>query len=298
MTREIWSASYDKALPISVQDVDLTAVLPAVFYMFRFGQRRGKGKFLETFGGDSGTTRERKRAATIERVANKLASAEVFDGFQGETERAILGDLLLCYCLENVKHALGRQEQLQRVAPAHYMASWIDLPDHVSHLRYVPEMIVAMLADQKGTVVDQNRERDEAWFAIGQGFEENVLLKAFHQGVVRQGELANRAADRFHEEEPHVGLDQLLMIRLAQQLGAAPDKLRGSEGEPAFPINGQSRSVRPAIFLKTLDASCALTSMQYRGTLLSNCLSPASRSASLLLSRALSNSSSSGLTQE
>ena len=37
MTREIWTGNYEKALPISVQDFDLSAVLPAVFYMFRFG---------------------------------------------------------------------------------------------------------------------------------------------------------------------------------------------------------------------------------------------------------------------
>ena len=73
MTREIWTGNYEKALPISVQDFDLSAVLPAVFYMFRFGQRRGKGKFLEAFGSDAGTAKERKQAATIERVASKLA---------------------------------------------------------------------------------------------------------------------------------------------------------------------------------------------------------------------------------
>ena len=42
--------------------------------------------------------------------------------------------------------------------------------------------------------------------------------------------MAGRTSDRF-EEQTSVGLDQLLMIRLAQQLGATPDKLRGSEGE-------------------------------------------------------------------
>lgn len=231
MTREIWTGNYDKALPVSVQYFDLTAVLPAVFYMFRFGHRRGKGKFLETFGGDAGTLREGRRAATIERVSNKLAAAaDLFEGFEGQTERAILGDLLLCFCLENVKRALGRTEQVQRVAPAHYMASWIDLPESVANLRYVPETIVAMLADQKGPHVQQNQEGDKTWFAVGRRFEDNVLLRAFHQGVVRQGELASRTADRFEEETP-VGLDQLLMIRLAQQLGEAPDKLRGSEGE-------------------------------------------------------------------
>jgi hypothetical protein len=233
MTREIWSGNFAKALPVSVQDFDLSAVLPAVFYMFRFGHRRGKGKFLETFGSDAGPTKERRRAATVDRVAIKLAENESFEGFQDETARAVLGDLLLCFCLENSKRALGRHEQLQRVAPAHYTASWIDLPDAVAHLRYVPEMIVAMLADQKGEYVQQNREGDLTWFAVGRGFADNVLLKAFHQGVVwrdAKGELSSRRSDRF-EEQTRVGLDQLLMIRFAQQLGAAPDPLRGSEGE-------------------------------------------------------------------
>lgn len=230
MTREIWTSNYEKALPVSVQGFDLTAVLPAVFYMFRFGHRRGKGKFLETFGRKTGPPRERRKTATIERVAVKLAETEFFEGFQDDVTRAILGDLLLCFCLENTKRALGRDEQVQRVAPAHYMASWVDLPDSVAHLRYVPETIVAMLADQKGEYVHANQEDDKSWFAIGRGLEDNVLLQAFHQGVVRDGRLSDRKADRFQEGN-EVALDQLLMIRLAQQLGAAPDKLRGGEGD-------------------------------------------------------------------
>jgi hypothetical protein len=230
MTREIWSSNYDKALPLSVQDFDLSAVLPAVFYMFRFGQRRGRGNFLEAYGLKGGTARERRRSATIDSVATKLTSSGALDGFHDETKQAILGDLLLSFCLENRNRALGRQEQIQRVAPAHYMASWVDLPDSVVHLRFVPEMIVAMLADQKGDLVQANDDGDRSWFAVGRGFEDNVLLKAFHQGVVREGLLGDRASDHF-QEDASVGLDQILMIRLAQQLGAAPEKLRGGEGE-------------------------------------------------------------------
>jgi hypothetical protein len=198
--------------------------------MFRFGHRRGQGKFLDTFGSNTGTEKDRRKSATIERVTATLTQTTLLEGFQDETTQAILGDLLLCFCLENSRRALGRREQVQRVAPAHYMASWVDLPPRAVNLRYVPEMIVAMLADQKGQQVEQNQEGDRTWFAVGRGFEENVLLKAFHQGMVRDGPLADRTADRFQEETP-VGLDQLLMIRLAQQLGAAPEKLRGSEGE-------------------------------------------------------------------
>ncbi len=122
MTREIWTGNYDKVLPVSVQDFDLTAVLPAVFYMFRFGHRRGKGRFLETFGRDTGTTRVKKRVATIESVAATLAQTDGFQGFAGEIEQAILGDLLLAFCLENANKALGRKEPVLRVTPAHYMA--------------------------------------------------------------------------------------------------------------------------------------------------------------------------------
>lgn len=236
MTREIWSGNYEKVLPVSVQSFDLTAVLPSVFYMFRFGHRRGRGKFIATFGGDTGTIKERRRAATIERVSEILAEVEdAFKGFDSETGQAILGDLLLCFCLENTKRALGRKEQIQRCAPAHYMASWVDLPEQVAHLRYVPETIVAMLANQQTHYVEQNQDSGKSWFAVGRGFEDNVLLSAFNKGVVRSeepGEFSSRTSDRFDEEIP-VGLDQLLMVRLAQQLGEAPGKIRarGSDGD-------------------------------------------------------------------
>ena len=232
MADEIWSAQYDKALPITLNEFELSAVLPAVFYMFRFGQRRGRGAFLSTFAPDGATVPERRRVATVERVAGKLASSPNLDGFDGDVEQAILGDLLLCFCLENTRHDLGRDKQIQRVAPAHYMASWIDLPVSVVNLRYVPEMMVAMLANQSGDYVEPDDASARTWFAVARGHEKNLLLRAFSQGMEPPDEVtANRAADRFDEQDTQVGLDQLLMIRLAQQLRAAPDKLRGSEGE-------------------------------------------------------------------
>jgi len=60
MTREIWTGNFEKALPISIQFFDLTAILPPVFFMFRFAGRRGKGKFIETFGPNTGTMREQR----------------------------------------------------------------------------------------------------------------------------------------------------------------------------------------------------------------------------------------------
>ena len=228
MADEIWSGRYDKALPISYA-FDLSAVLPAVFYMFRFGQRRGRGEFLKTFAPDGDSVPERRRAATMERVAEALAASPDFDGFDGDVERAILGDLLLCFCLENLRHDLGRDKQIQRVAPAHYMASWIDLPIDVTNLRFVPETIVALLANQKREYVEPE-DAGRTWFAVAKDYEENLLLRAFSQGMERRGPVDNRTGDRFTESDQSIGFDQLLMVRLAQQLRVAPDKLRGKEG--------------------------------------------------------------------
>ena len=234
MTREIWSGNYDKVLPVSVQTFELSSILPAVFYMFRFGQRRGIGNFLKTFGDKSGSPSQIRRSANIDSIARRLSQVDELVGFNGEPERAILGDLLLCFCLENVRHSLGRDQQIQRIAPAHYMASWVDLPQQVGHLRYVPEMIVAMLADQKkDEFVGLSENTKPTWFPVGKDYEDNVLLRAFSQGVIRPGELSgDLASERFDEANDSVGLDQLLMIRLAQQLERAPDKIRGKEAGP------------------------------------------------------------------
>ncbi len=228
MADEVWSAGYDRVLPISFSRFELSAVLPAVLYMFRFGQRRGRGAFLSTFVSEAGTRRERKRRATVERVAESLASRSDLLGFSGPVEKAILGDLLLCFGLENAKHDLGRDKQIQRVAPAHYLASWVDLPESVTDLRYVPEMIVAMLANEGGDHVEQSDGNENTWFAVARGFEDNVLLRAFGRGMSYEGQQPNYSSDRF-DEATAVGLDQLLMIRLAQELGAAPDRPRGNE---------------------------------------------------------------------
>ena len=232
MAKEIWTYGYDKVLPVSVQDFELSAVLPAVFYMFRFGTRRGPGKFLDSYGKKDNAAKRGKSKATVSHVAEILAKTDDFRDFDGEIHEAILGDFLLCYCLGNTKYLPGRDEQIQRVAPAHYMASWIDLPDKVAHLRFVPEMIVAMLANQESEVISQ-REDKKTWFPVGRQYNVNILLRAFSQGVTRDGDyLSDLSADRFDENDESVGLDQLLMIRLAQQLKHAPDLMRGRDNGP------------------------------------------------------------------
>ena len=89
----------------------------------------------------------------------KLATCELFEGFESDTDKyRLLGDLLLTGILENRRRAEGHDEQVQRCFAAHYLASWIDLPSSAGHLRGVPEMIVAMIADQTyGAVLELDK---------------------------------------------------------------------------------------------------------------------------------------------
>ena len=245
MADQIWTASYDKVLPVTSNGFDLSAVLPAMFYMFRFGRRRGAGKFLSTFrppGEGSASLRERRRATTIDRIAETLAGRSDLKSFDNPVKKAILGDLLLAFCLENSKCEPGRDKQVQRVAPAHYMASWIDLPESSANLRFVPEMVVAMLVNQEeGKYIEYNKEKTRFPIA-GDDNAENILLKVFSNGIQRKSGASNSnlKGDKFKESSKNIGIDQLLMIRLAQQLDEPP-----SYQKPSKKNSGQIPNQRP-----------------------------------------------------
>lgn len=219
--RELWSAGYGAVLPVTPQDFALEAILPVVLYMFRWGHRRGVGKFLSAFDTDHDGT------PTIDEVATSLAAKKQwFKNFDSEIGKAILGDLLLTYCLENREHATGRSQQIIRAFPTHYFASWIDLPNSVANLRFVPEMIVALLVDQsEGSHIQPGQVKSR--FSAGTGIDQNDLLKLLGTGVYSEGYEANVAAERF-DEASEVGIDQLLTIRIAQSCGQAPQKMRGA----------------------------------------------------------------------
>ena len=65
MARDIWTGNYDKVLPLSVQQFELTAVLPAVFYMFRFAQRRGRASSLRRLAEEPVVQRKKKSSRRL-----------------------------------------------------------------------------------------------------------------------------------------------------------------------------------------------------------------------------------------
>ena len=227
MMAQIWTGNYTPVFPFTPQYFSIGAVLPAVLYMFRWGHRRGRGKFNQTFSDAI------SKKATINSIASRLEHNAFFRGFEGNTANAILGDLLLAYILENIRREEGRAPQVQRIFPTHYFASWVDLPDHVAHLRGVPEMIVALLVNQpKGDMVESQRD---GRYPVGCRIEENELLKLFAAGAGVEGDYrTSLTSDRF-DETTRVGLDQLVTIRLAQECGTAPERARGKGEQSPIP---------------------------------------------------------------
>ncbi|MFQ3678827.1 MAG: hypothetical protein SNJ74_12905, partial [Fimbriimonadaceae bacterium] len=225
-------------MPVTIQHFRVGSVLPAVMYMLRRGYRRGRGRFVETFAPEG----RPKAKPTVRMVAERLARDHSrFVGFDGEVEREILGDLLLAHQFENRGLKEGQTIEIQRVYATHFFASWIDLPEFVGHLRYVPELLVSLLADQTGgKFVEASEERP---FPIGRNPLENALLRPFSRGAVFAPNPEQLDGDRFDESEP-LSLDELVAVRVGRACGAAPEKLRSQGGDGERISNSRPLSVR------------------------------------------------------
>ncbi|WP_287171596.1 hypothetical protein [Mesorhizobium sp.] len=238
MSSQVWTSTYAPVFPFTPQGFSVGALLPMVLYLFRWGHRRGRGRFAASFASAGG-------APTIRSVADRLGQEPMLSGFKDPTARSILGDILLTSALENRRHKEGHDEQVQRCFPNHYYASWIDLPRDAGNLRGVPEMIAALLYGQAD---GENVEpfRDYGRYQVGARIQENELLKAFAPGVVTAGEYRSNytSSDQFDETTP-VALDQLVMIRLASICGQAPGAAGGRGETPRIP-NQRPVAVRAA----------------------------------------------------
>jgi hypothetical protein len=227
--RDLWTVNYFPALPFTPQHFEVGGLLPAMLYMARWGYRRGKGRFIETFGQKDAQSKARP-PRLVDVIQGLLTRAgDKFHGFDGQNGPAMLADLMLTYCLENKSHELGHQEVVQRVFPTHYLASWVDLPETVANLRGVPELLTVVLAWQdKGEALAPETGRSR--FPVGVGFADNRLLAQFGRHMSVRGLAANQAADHFQEgTADDLGVDELLAVRLAQTCSHAPDRLRGNQ---------------------------------------------------------------------
>ena len=220
---QLWTANTLLVLPLTPQGFAVGSVLPAVFYMCRRACRRGKGRFQQTFSPAEGMR------ADIHSVAGKLSQdTQSFAGFSSEVTKDILGDLLLCDQLENKSHTEGHREEIQRAFPVHFFASWLDLPPFVGHLRFVPEMIVCLLANQQaGQKLLATAPGTESAFPVGRSPESNLFFSIFGRGVSFGANTANLCTDTIDEQAP-LSIEELLMIRLAMTCEEAPETARPS----------------------------------------------------------------------
>jgi len=235
MVNEIWTTNYAEALAFTLQDFTVGALLPAMFYMFRRGHRRGQGNFAERFAPFAHemefTRSSTKKAATVCSVARVLAEdTQQFAGFNKPVAQNILADFLLTHCLENQRHEPGRKKPVIRAFPTHYQAAWMDLPSSVGHLRLVPESLVAILADPKDGESLSAESTKKSFFCINDDFTNNILLAVFGEGMSTR----NRSSDLVDEfdENVELGLDQLATIRVARKCNQ-PIKLKDTRVKQA-----------------------------------------------------------------
>ena len=233
--RSLWTANYFPALPFTPQHFEVGSLLPAMLYMARWGQRRGKGNFVETFARRD--SNNKAIAPTLADVGNGLLNKGhgVFDGFAHTVGQEMLADLLLTYCLENKGHELGHDQQVQRVFPTHYLASWLDLPSSATDLRGVPELLTTLLCwQEKGEFL---KPGGEGRFPVGRNFDDNPLLALFARHMAIRGPYASDlSSDGFIENlADDLGIDELLAVRLAQACGGAPLKVKGKDETSNIP---------------------------------------------------------------
>ncbi len=226
----LWTANTLQVYPATLQGFSVGSLLPAVFYMFRRGQRRGAGKFQSTFGCENHEKLPRARA-TIFNIAGSLSGQmDRFEGFESEVAKDLLGDLLLCDSLENKKRAVGHEAEIMRAFPVHFFASWLDLPTFVGHLRFVPEMLVALLANQPGSKTLS--QTSSGAFGVAVRPQDNLLLNIFGKGTIfgnNSSKFAGEGVDA-PDETAGFSIEEWLMIRLAQTCGQAPEQARRGNG--------------------------------------------------------------------
>lgn len=236
MTAQIWTSTYPPVFPFTPQDFSVGAILPMVLYLFRWGHRRGKGRFAETYGA-GGTP-------TIKSTVSRLVTDPTIDGFDSNIGRAILGDFLLTSILENKRRVESHDEQIQRCFANHYFASWIDLPLTAANLRGVPEMVTALISNQReGDMVEPFAERGR--YRVGARVQDNELLAALAPGTQTIGALKSDLRSDTLDEAVPLPLDQLLTVRLAQGCGEAPSKAVGRQNPGPIP-NQRPIAVRAA----------------------------------------------------
>lgn len=218
----IWTANTLQVYPATLQNFSVGSLLPAVIYMFRRGFRRGQGRFTHEFSPNE------KMRPNIWCVSGRLSELVQFEGFDSNTSKEILGDLLLADALENKNGSEGHSSEVIRAFPAHYYSSWLDLPQTVSHLRFVPEMLVALLANQKG--VDNLVISDAEDFSVGKNPKRNPLLRVFEKGVIYGNNAAILAGDDADNVDglSDFSMEEWIMVQLGRTCGQSPEKLKAA----------------------------------------------------------------------
>ncbi|MDG6999695.1 MAG: hypothetical protein JRN15_11330 [Nitrososphaerota archaeon] len=243
---KVWSANVESIMPLTFNDVDLQAVMPAVLYTLRWGGRRGGGRFIESFA--SNGARDVKPLDVARKVLDRQRASGRFvcdQDISDDEQSSTIANLFSGLCFDNRKSIPGIEQPIQRVYPVHYLSSKFDLPGEVAHLRGVPEYVVGILTSI-GThkTVDAT---DGLLHSLDQRFNSGSvlhLLRLYASAVRVCDEDEKRAANLGNPNEvideaaaAGLGIDQLLLMRASECIDYFPPRQKNSGGGYKPPIS-------------------------------------------------------------
>lgn len=237
--KRLWTASYNPAIPATINMFPIGGLLPAIMYLARWGHRPGRGTFYEIYGSDGSKSVTAEHMASILRESGEIAVS-------GPAGSALLADLLVAHCFDTKNRESRRDTPIIRAYPVHYLSSWLDI-DSFGHFRGIPELVTAIMANQpSGQFVGPNDSKTR--FAVGKGITDNLLLDLLGPGMAMQGHSSSMTtADVFREDQAgDLSIEQLLMVRAGLLVGEAPGKVRGQN--PAIPNQQPLTETQTRIF--------------------------------------------------
>lgn len=237
LVSKIWSANVESLLPLTFNDVDLQAIMPAVLFTLRWGSRRGQGSFVHSYVKEGSQVSAKAIAEGVLQTGRESGKFLVNPRLSSDVVTLTLANLVSGLCFDNRKSIPGIDQPVQRVYPVHYLASKIDLPEYVANLRGVPEYIVGILTRcglHRSTVPLPGvlRSLSDEFNTLGVLH----LLSLFASAIDIDSDEATRVANLGNTIESvnettagELGVDELLMIRIAERIERFPSRQKASQ---------------------------------------------------------------------
>jgi len=224
---ELIGFKYEPLSLIDPNNFRVHEAIPGLIYVFRYGRRRGKGRWTEVSLSDE-PRQELTTRVTVRDVARTLVQESPrLEGFDQQAGEDIVSDWLAAAVVQTLRGTGEVDDPVQWIRPLHYFACWADLPKQFINLRSVPELLAGVMTDADSGVLGRDPSGP---FSVAANPSMNILLEVLGHGV-NYGNTEDLTGDRLAvESDTDIGPEELLCAVLGEQLGSAPRPIGGEGG--------------------------------------------------------------------